>query len=172
MSGSPGVFARALAAVDRLSEVTGQVFAWLVAPLILGVCYEVLARYVFNAPTVWAYDLAYMLYAGIFLLGAAYTLKRGAHIRTDFLYNNLSERARAAIDLVGYLLFLPALALLTRVTLDAALHSWAIRETTASPWWAPLYPLKWAMVVSCALLFLQGLAELIRAFNAVRRRTA
>lgn len=58
------------------------------------------------------------------------------------------------------------------MTVDGALHSWAIREQTDTPWRAPLYPLRWAMVVSCALLFFQGLAELIRAFNAVRRRTA
>ncbi|MBI4561974.1 MAG: TRAP transporter small permease subunit, partial [Candidatus Rokubacteria bacterium] len=89
-----------------------------------------------------------MLYAGIFLLGAAYTLKRGAHIRTDVFYNNLSERARAAIDLVGYLLYLPALALFTRVTVDETFHSRAIREQTDTAWRAPLYPL--SCRTSCA----------------------
>src|SRR5262245_24052585 len=85
---------RVLRVVDQVSEVSGRAFAWLVLPLILGVTYEVGARYLFNAPTVWAYDLSYMLYASIFMLGAAYTLRHGAHVRTDFLYNNFSDRRK------------------------------------------------------------------------------
>lgn len=160
--------ARLTGGVDRLSEVSGRLFAWLVAPLILGVCYEVVARYLFNSPTFWAYDLSYMLYAGIFFLGAPYALRRGAHVRTDFLYNALSARVRAAIDLVGYLLFLPALGFLTRILFEDALRSWRIREASDT-WRAPFYPLRWMMAVACLLLFLQGLAELTRALQAVRR---
>jgi TRAP-type mannitol/chloroaromatic compound transport system permease small subunit len=125
------------------------------------------ARYLFNAPTFWAYDLSYMLYAGIFFLGAPYALRRGAHVRTDFLYNALSARARAALDLVGYVLFLPALGFLTLVLFEDALRSWTIRETT-DIWRAPYYPLRWMMAVACLLLFLQSLVELIRALQAVR----
>lgn len=155
-------FPRAVAAVDRVSDVAGRGSAWLIAPLVLGVCYEVFARYLFNAPTAWAYHLAYMLYAALALLGAASTLRRGAHIRTDFLYAALRPRARAAIDVVGYALLLPVLAFYTWVLFDVALHAWGIRE--------PLHRLKGVIVVAFVLLSLQAMAELLRRVPALRRR--
>ena len=70
--------------IDRFTDYTGTIFSLLAIPLVLGVGYEVTARYLFNAPTTWAYDLTYMLYGALFMLGAAYALHKGAHIRTDF----------------------------------------------------------------------------------------
>lgn len=157
--------------MDQVSEVSGRTFAWFVIPLILGVTYEVGARYLFNAPTIWAYDLSYMLYASIFLLGAGYTLRHGAHVRTDFLYNGFSERRKAQIDAASYLLFLPVLAFLIISITREAHHSWSINERSGeSPLRAPLYPLKWVMVIGLALLFLQSVAEFVRALVAARRR--
>jgi TRAP-type mannitol/chloroaromatic compound transport system permease small subunit len=169
---SPGSrLERILGVVDQTSEVSGRTFAWLVIPLILGVTYEVGARYLFNAPTVWAYDLSYMLYAGIFMLGAAYTLRHGAHVRTDFLYNNFSDRRKAQMDAAWYCVFLPVLAFLILSITREAYHSWDIDERSGeSPWHPPLYPLKWMMVVALSLLFLQSIAEFIRALAAARKR--
>ncbi len=142
-------------------------------PLVLGVTYEVFVRYLLNAPTVWAYDLAYMLYAGIFMLGAAYALRQGAHVRTDFLYNDWSHRRKAAADAVGYVLFLPALLFYLFALERQARHSWMIGEKSVeSAWRPPLYPFKWMMVVGMVLLFLQGVVELLRALAALRRRGA
>ncbi len=167
----PSLRERVLAGVDRLSEVFGRASAWLVAPLILAVTYEVGARYLFRAPTIWAYDLSYMLYASIFLLGAAYTLRHGAHVRTDFLYQDFSDRRKAQIDAVGYALFLATLAFLLFSITREAYHSWDIDERSGeSPWRPPLYPLKWMMVVALVLLFLQSVAEFVRALVAARRR--
>lgn len=169
-SGGTGAtaLARFLGAVDRVSDVSGRASAWLIMPLILGVTYEVGARYLFNAPTIWAYELSFMLYAGIFMLGAAYTLRLGAHVRTDFLYNALSERTRAAIDVVGYVLSLPILGLYLHAMTDHALHSWQVREVSAeSTWYPPLYPLKWMIVVALGLLLVQSVAELVRAVAVV-----
>lgn len=169
----PPPLAPILALVDRLSEVSGRIFAWLIAPLILGITYEVVARYAFRAPTIWAYDLAYMTYASIFMLGGAYTLRTNAHVRTDFLYVKLSARKQAVIDVIGYVLFLPILLLFLASMVRTAHHSWVIREAAAeSPWYPPLYPLKWMMVVALGLLLLQSLAELVRAVAAARRSPA
>lgn len=157
--------------VDRVSEVSGQLSAWFVAPLILAVTYEVLARYLFRAPTIWAYDLSYMLYAAIFMLGAAYTLRHGGHVRTDFLYNDFSDRRKAQIDAAWYLLFLPVLLLLIVSMTREAHHSWDIDERSGeSPWRPPIYPLKWMLAVALVLLFLQSVAEFVRALVAARRR--
>jgi TRAP-type mannitol/chloroaromatic compound transport system permease small subunit len=161
---------RWFALVNRVSELSGRATSWLVMPLILGVTYEVFARYALNAPTVWAYDLAYMLYAGIFMLGAAYALRYGAHVRTDFLYSGFSDRRKAVVDAVGYIVFLPALLFYLLALGRQAQHSWEIGErSTESAWRAPLYPFKWMMVVAMALLLLQAIVELLRTVARLRR---
>ena len=94
--------------------MSGVIAAWLIVPLIGAMCYEVIARYVFGAPTIWAYELTYLLTGAGWLLGMAYTLSRGAHIRIDIVYLNLSPRAQAWIDVVCYVvLLLPFLIWLT-----------------------------------------------------------
>ena len=156
--------------VDRVSDLSGRATSWLVLPLVLGVTYEVGARYLFNAPTVWAYELSYMLYASLFMLGAGYALAKGAHVRTDFLYNDFSERGKAAADAAGYVLFLPALVYYLAAITRQAWHSWQIGERSSDSPWAPiLYPFKWMMVVGMALLLLQSVAELIRTLRTLRR---
>ena len=74
---------RAVRIIDRFTDVTGYWVAWLNLPLVVVVAWEVIARYFFHAPTVWSFDVTYMLYGTIFMLGAAYALHKGAHIRTD-----------------------------------------------------------------------------------------
>jgi len=166
----PHRLSRAFTLVDRVSELSGRATSWLVMPLILGVTYEVFARYALNAPTVWAYDLAYMLYASIFMLGAAYALWRGAHVRTDFLYNDFSPRGKAAADAVGYVLFLPALLFYMLALESQAQHSWMIGEVSVeSAWRPPLYPFKWMMVVAMALLLLQSVVEFLRTLARLRQ---
>jgi len=85
-------------AIDRFSAWTGSAFAWLSVPLTVVVFYEVVSRYFFNNPTIWAYDLSYMLYSPLFMLGAAYTLRQGSHIRTDMLWEKFSEARKGKID--------------------------------------------------------------------------
>ena len=83
----------------------GWLVAWLIVPLIGAMVYEVVARYFFRAPTVWAQDLSYMLYGALFMLGGAYTLRWGGHIRTDFLYDRFGVRGQALVDAIAYLFF-------------------------------------------------------------------
>src|SRR5687768_336372 len=108
----PSVLAAAVRAIDRVAELCGVAIAWLMVPLIGAVVYEVVARYAFNAPTIWAFDVTYMLYGAMFMLGAAYALRAGAHIRTDFFYEGWSLRTRGIIDSVAYVaFFFPGIAL-------------------------------------------------------------
>ena len=87
------------ARIDRFTDAIGLMVAWLNVPLVLAVSYEVVARYFFNAPTIWVFDVTYMLYGTIFMLGAAYALHKGAHIRTDFFFENWSTRTKGLIEL-------------------------------------------------------------------------
>jgi TRAP-type mannitol/chloroaromatic compound transport system permease small subunit len=97
--------ARAVRAIDRVAELCGVAVAWLMVPLIVAVVYEVVARYAFAAPTLWSFDVTYMLYGAIFMLGAAYALRIGAHIRTDFFWERWSLRTRGIIDAIAYAVF-------------------------------------------------------------------
>lgn len=152
-------------AVDRLSTVVGVIAAWLIVPLVIALCYEVVARYVFDAPTIWAYELAYLLTGSGWLLGMAYALAKGAHIRIDVLYLNFRERNRALVDAAGYLLLLlPFLVWVASTLDDRAIHAIQTGERTgASAWNPPLWPFRTVFFVSFALLALQVLAEAVRA---------
>lgn len=72
--------------LDPISVASGQFVAWLIIPMVLGLTYEVVARYVFNSPTLWAYDMTFMMYGSYFMLGVAFTLQRKGHVRTDSYY--------------------------------------------------------------------------------------
>jgi hypothetical protein len=91
--------------IDQLSAWVGKAFAWLILVLTLGVSYEVVARYVFRAPTTWAFDFSYINYGALFLMAGAYALSRNGHVRADVLYRLWPARVQAGLDLVLYLLF-------------------------------------------------------------------
>ena len=156
--------------LDRVADWSGQVFCWLIVPLVLAMVYEVFARYLFNAATIWSYDIAYMMYGSHFMLGAAYTLLRGGHIRTDIFYMNWSTRTKGTVDASLYLfLFFPGMVLFFWMGLQEALHSWDIREVSdASPWRPVIYPFKMVIPVTAALLILQGTAEFLKSLHAAR----
>ncbi len=152
-------------AVDRLSTVVGVVAAWLIVPLVIALCYEVVARYVFGAPTIWAYELAYLLTGSGWLLGMAYALAKSAHIRIDIVYLNLSPRKRALVDVIGYvLLLLPFLIWVATILDDRAIHAFRSGERTGqSAWNPPLWPFRTVFFISFAMLALQVVADTIRA---------
>ena len=154
--------------IDAFARLCGFVFAWLGVMLMFVMVHHVFMRYAFNRPTFWAYDLSYMLYGSMFMLGAAYTLYRGGHIRTDFLYRNWSARTQGILDTIFYVcLFFPAMILFFNAGYDYAARSWALGERGyMSPWAPPIYPFKTAIPVAIALLMLQGISELLKSLYA------
>lgn len=162
----PGPLDRVLSVIEGLSAASGWFAGWLIVPMTLAVSYEVVARYLFNAPTKWAYDVTYMLYGTQFMLAAAYTLLRGGHIRTDVFYERWSAKTRATIDMGSYVLFFfPGLLFILYAGMAEAHQAWAINERAGR---FPLYPFKAVVPVTAALLLLQGLAELIKCARAIR----
>ena len=91
--------------IDYLSETIGKTFGWVVLVLMAGTCYEVFCRYVLDDPTDWAFDMSYMFYGAMFLMGGAYTLAKGGHVRGDFMYRKWQPRTQAKVDFVLYILF-------------------------------------------------------------------
>ena len=86
-----------LRAIERVSGASGHFTAWLVTPLILATVYDVGARYLFNAPTQWAYEVGYMMMGAHALLGMAYTLREGGHVRIDAFSQMFSQGTKAVI---------------------------------------------------------------------------
>lgn len=143
-------------------------FAWLVVPLMGALVFEVISRYFFHEPTIWAYDVSYTLYSAIFMLGAAYALLEQDHVRTDFVYRKLSARGQGVVDASLYIGFLlPGLALLIAASAESAYHSWSIGERAmASLWQPPMYPFRAILPLGMALLLLQVVAESVRSLWA------
>jgi TRAP-type mannitol/chloroaromatic compound transport system permease small subunit len=156
--------------IDGFTDRTGTIISWLSLPLVLGVAYEVGSRYLFNAPTVWAYDMTYMLYGSLFMLGAAYALHKGAHIRTDFFWEKFSTRKKGWIDTISYIVFFfPSLMMLLLISLNEFHYSFQINETSdQTPWRPVLWPFKFVVPLACLLLLIQGVSELIKSIYMVR----
>lgn len=155
--------------IDTVGEWSGKIVGWLIIPLIFGLTYEVIARYGFNSPTVWAFDFSYMIYGSLFMLGAVYTLRKNGHIRTDMLYDRWSPRRQGWVNAISYLfLFFPGMILFFISGLDAAIHSWAILEKSDfSPWRPPLYPFKTIIPLTALMLIFQGISQFIKSLYAV-----
>ncbi len=155
-------------AIDRIALTSGRLVAWLIIPMVLSLVYEVVARYVFNAPTVWAYDMTFILYGTFFMLGAAYTLMRKGHIRTDSLYAGWSPRRQGLTDAVCYLVFFfPSLAIFTWLGWEFFLKSFLQGERfVTSPWMASAWPLKFVMPAAGVLLLIQGVSETLKSVYA------
>jgi len=114
-------------------------------------------------------ELQWYLFSIVFLLGAAYCLKEDVHVRVDVLYERVSPKARGWIDLMGTVLFLlPFSWLMVQVSLPAVRNSWSILETSPDPGGLPRYPLKSLIIVAFVLLFLQGLAQIVRSIDRIR----
>ncbi|MBS3906001.1 MAG: TRAP transporter small permease subunit [Syntrophaceae bacterium] len=162
---------RIIRVIDALSDWSGRMTSWLVFPLVGGLGYEVFARYCFKAPTIWAYDVTYMLYGGVFMLGAAYTLYKKGHIRTDMLYHKFPVRWQGIVDASMYLFFFfPGMLLFLIIGGDYAYESWVMKERASiSPWRPPIYPFKTVIPLTALLLLIQGASEFIKSLYAARK---
>lgn len=161
---------RVLLTIDRLSAGVGKAFGWCIVVLTLGVSYEVFMRYVLRAPTVWAFDISYIMYGALFMMAGAYTLSRNGHVRGDVISRLLPVRVQAGLDLVLYIFFFfPGMTALLLFGLPYAQNSWRYSEVSIySPAGVPVYPLKAIIPLAAAFLLMQGLAEVIRCVICIR----
>lgn len=167
----PRWMARTIVAIDRFSRWTGLAVSWLTLPLMAGMIYEVTARYLFTAPTSWAYDISRMLYGAMFVLGAAYALSKGVHIRSDFLYRHWSVRTQGRVDLALYVVFyFPSLLIFFWVSSQWAWTAVDRGERGMDTAWMPLLgPIKSCLPFGLAFLLVQGISELLKAAYAARK---
>jgi len=147
---------------------------WLILVMVAIGAYNAVARWAtrevgVNLASNALNELQWYLFSIVFLLGAAYCLREDVHVRVDVLYERLSGRARGWVDLLGTVLFLlPFSWLMLQVSWPAVRNSWSIMETSPDPGGLPRYPLKSLLLVAFVLLFLQGLAQIVRAVARIR----
>ena len=179
---------RFLFSIDRLSAWSGKAISWLVLVSTILIIYDVVMRYVSNPlctgagtllcepiRAIWftynySYDMSYYLYAILFMTGGAYALSRAQHVRGDIFYKNWSVKTQGKVDLVLYIFaFYPGILAMVSVGAQWAAYSLSIREraftSAAAP---PLYPLKFVIPIAAGLMAIQGVAEVIRSYQAAR----
>ena len=171
-SGAPGetpedmhpLARKIVGSIDIFSLWVGRLTCLLLIPVIIAMVYEVVARKLFVAPTMWAYDTSRMFAGAMFMLGAGYALMKGVHIRADFLFRNWSLQTQARVDTVLYLLFyFPAMLFFFWLSAEYTLKSWQTWERTMdTALMAPLAPARTAMPLGALFLLMQGVAELLR----------
>ena len=164
------ILGRVLPALDRVGGALGAVAMVLILGLVGVMLNEVVARRFLNAPTIWAVDITYMANGTLFLLGAAYTLRRNMHVRIDFLSTRLPLRVQHAANLAFYaVVFLPAMGLTAYESVLKAHRAW-VRGTTEnmSVWEPVIWPFLTGIAVGVIGLTLQVAVEAVRhAFGVV-----
>ena len=165
-------FATALAdRIDRLTTGIGRAVAWLALAVVLLQFALVVARYLFGLGSIWATESVIYAHATLFMLAAAWTLRAGGHVRVDVFYAEATPRTRAKIDLAGSgLLLLPFSTVLVWLSVPYAARAWAILERSQETSGLPLvYLLKTLIPLFAFLMALQGIAQAIRAIQALAK---
>ena len=164
----PKWMALTITKIDLFSKWVGNVVCWITIPLILGMVYEVFARKLFLAPTIWAYDMSRFLYGALFMLGAGYALSKGVHIRADFIYRNFKTKTQGIIDFWLYLLFyFPGLIVFLYMTIGFVQESIMRGERGMDTTWMPyMWPIKTCLLIGIVFLLIQGVSELLKSYWA------
>jgi len=167
----PSWMAKSIINIDKFSKRVGSVVCWILMPLIFAMTYEVLARKLFLAPTIWAYDISRFLYGALFMLGAGYALSRGVHIRADFLYRNFKTKNQGLIDFWLYLLFyFPGLIVFFYMTFGFVVESIQRGERGMDTTWMPyMWPIKTCLLIGIIFLLIQGFSELLKSYWAAKK---
>ncbi len=174
--------------IDQLNRFFGIMANWLVLLAALVCALDAILRYGVNGILLlsnssssmqWLFDLyrnnsntlrdlQLVMFAGMVMLGAAWTFKVNEHVRVDLLYNSVSDRARVWIDIIGCVLFLfPFCLLMMYFSWPWFMESWTGNELSQNAGGMPRWPLKMFVPLGFALLLLQGISELIKCIAAL-----
>jgi TRAP-type mannitol/chloroaromatic compound transport system permease small subunit len=150
--------------IDAINAWIGRLLSYFLFAFFVLLFIEVILRYFFNSPTVWANELAQMLFGAYAVLGGGYLLLTGSHVNVDILYSRFSIKTKAAVDIVTSILFFLFCGMLLIYGGSLAWDSLSRFEHSQSAWNPPLYPAKLMIPTAAALLILQGITKLIRDF--------
>lgn len=154
---------RLIAFISRMSTWSGRIGALVVAPLVVAMVYEVTSRYLFDAPTQWAFEISYMLMGTVFLTGLSYAMAVDAHVRVDFIHQRAPRRLTAGWDLICYVILTCLFVWLTWALVNNAIKVMNTGETTGlSAWNPPVWPYRLVYAAGFGMLSLQSFARILQ----------
>jgi len=150
--------------IDQTNEHIGKAVSWLTLFMVLIMFAIVLMRYAFNEGSIAIQESVMYMHAMVFMLGAAFTLKRNGHVRVDIFYNKMSERKKSLVNFLGNLFLLfPVCIFIFWSSWEYVLEAWRIKEASREagglPW---TYILKTSILCMATLLILQAFADILR----------
>lgn len=156
--------------IEKITKFSGKVVSWLTLLMVLTTFMVVVLRYVFDYGLIAMQESITYMHACIFLLGAAYTLQQNAHVRVDIIYQKLSDKGRAWIDLLGTLLLLtPTMLFIFIISWEYVSDSWSVMETSREAGGLPgVFLLKSVILMMAALMLLQGIAMLLTSIQTIK----
>lgn len=153
--------------IDKINRWIGKAVSFFVL-LVMGITLlEVFLRYGFNRPTMWVHETSQQIFAIAFLLGSAYTLQEGGHVRVDIFYRRLSTKGRAIIEIVSSLFYFIFIGVLLWKGGEMAYESVTMLERTQTPWEPYVFHVILALPIAALLLLMQGIAYFIRNLKIV-----
>jgi TRAP-type mannitol/chloroaromatic compound transport system permease small subunit len=158
--------------ITKLNEIVATKIAiWLIYPLIAIISFDVIMRYVFIKPTVWAFDFSWILYGLLVLLGGGWVYGIDGHVRADVFYNHFPLKFKNIVMIICHLvLFFPAFGGMFYACLLMTVNAYTRHETTASTiMHLPTWPVKAIMTFAIGLLLLQGLAKVLEMITELIR---
>ncbi len=164
---------KVLRVIDTISDYSGKVFSWLALALVLVLVFEVVARWGFNRPTIWAHLTSQMMGGTLVVMGLAYAHVHRKHLRIDVIYRALSPRVKVILDVCFFLLFMvPVLYVFVLNSAEWAVQSWVMGEVRDESWWyPPAAPFRTVYLLGWCTFTLQCLARFFRDFYfAVRNK--
>lgn len=161
------IFGHLIRAIDWVNEQTGRIVSFFATFMMFIVMYEVIARYVFNRPTIWAMEINQYILCGYTALAGGYALLYGSHVNVDIVQQRFGVRTRAFVDVLTSFLFFGFIFVLIWKSGSMAWQAWIYNEHSESVLEAPMFPSKVAIPLGGLLIFLQGLAKFIRDLNTL-----
>lgn len=162
-----GMFERA---VGKVNAMTGEFAAYWTVVAVFVFYYEVIARYIFNSPTIWAHESMFLMFGMQYLLAGGFCLREKAHVRVDVVYMHLSPRAKAVADLLTSVFFFIFAAALLVTGWIFFRDSYAIGQVSHTEWEIAHWPIKFALPLGGLLLLTQGLAALVADIRVLRAK--
>jgi TRAP-type mannitol/chloroaromatic compound transport system permease small subunit len=148
--------------LDDIGLYVGKAVSFIIYFVMIIIVFELVSRWLFNAPTEWVHEASTMLYGIFFILGGGYALIKSEHVRMDVFYSHLSDKGKAIADIATFILFFCYVAVLIWFGGKTAWHSLMIQEHTQTVWGPPIYPSKIILVIGAVLILVAGITKLIR----------
>ena len=150
--------------IDAISEWCGRIFSWFIVSIIALSLFEVFTRRFLGTPTIWTHEIIAYCFCGAVLLTIGYTLKHRVHANVDIIYEKLSPRTQAILDLICYTVFLGIFtAFLLFNGIKFAATSWGMMERTPSAFNFYVFPAKTMLPVGIFFLALQMISDIIKS---------